>query len=132
MLPNKELAKIDLEEFFKSIDEVIKPYFDKFGYKRNILKKRSRVIFEKVISEKLVIVDYFSYAGYGIKGFLVNFSSENRYLYTIKQNESSKADEPWKYENEIELKKLLSESIKIIDEQQLLQIEENQSIRSGV
>lgn len=130
MLPNKELVKKNLEDFFRNVDDVVKPYFDKFGYKRNILKKRNRVLFEKVINEKLVVIDYFSYVRYGIKGFLVNFSSVNKYLYAIKQNESSKVDEPWKYENENELKNLLSETVKRIDEQQLLQKEEYTHVMS--
>ena len=34
MLPDKELVKKNLEDFFRCVDEIVKPYFDKFGYTR--------------------------------------------------------------------------------------------------
>ena len=124
MLPDKEFVKAKLEEFFCSVDEVVKPYYDKFGYRKRKLKKRGRVLFEKNIGEKLITIDYHSYAEYGINGFLVTFYSERRYFHPIKQNDKLNADDPWKYENENELKKLLNESVSKIEEQQLLQSEE--------
>jgi tetrahydromethanopterin S-methyltransferase subunit G len=124
MFPDKELVKKNLDEFFKSVDEVIKPYFDRFGYKKKILRGRGKILFEKVIGKNLVTIDYSSYVMYNIKGFTIRFSSVHKYLYAIKMDESLSADDPWKYDNEEDLKRLLSESIKKIDGQRLLQTEE--------
>jgi hypothetical protein len=70
-------------------------------------------------------ISYMSSVMYNIKGFAIRFSSIHKYLYAIKMDDSLSSDDPWKYENEEDLKRLLSESIKKIDAQRLLQTEES-------
>lgn len=124
MTQNKAIVNEVLEEFFKNVDEIAKPYFEKFNYRRRRLKGRSIVLFEKTIRGSTVAVDYFCYIRYGMRAFRVTFNSLRLYLHTIVRDDTSDADEPWKYEDVQQLRTLLSESIRRIDEQRLLQAEE--------
>ena len=123
MFSNKEQIKLALNEFYKNVDEIIMPYFSQFGYTKKILRGRCIVLFEKMIEEKYIqSVDFFCYAKYGMKAFRVTFNSAYKYLYTIQANGSKNTDIPWKYQDEMDLKDKLNETIRIIKNEKILEL----------
>lgn len=120
---NKELIDRVLTEFFKAVDEVVTPVLVGHGFKRKILKGRCVVFFEQIIGDKISTIDFFCYIKYGQRAFRATWNSAQNYLHVIRKEGSPNVDDPWKYENESQLKTLLSEVIRKIEEQKLLSIE---------
>ena len=104
-----------LDQFFIAVDTIVKPYFDKYFFKRKKFRNRGVVVFEKIIKEEdNISVDYCSYIPYGIPAFRVTLNSPSHFLKKIL-SEEGESNEQWRYSDKDDMENQLKNTIEKLE-----------------